>query len=127
LQQALPRCYSAEFDECLEDEYRYDSDCRRYEPVHQAFEMDFDETDEAVENLDYCTYSRAQYRTVADERDSYKAEAARLKQQAVASAVEAVVPGQESLPKADVIRYGAIAVGGTLLVGAIFGWLIGRS
>lgn len=55
-ESALPSCYSKLFDDCIDDEDRDAPRCRKFEPVHAAYDIDFDETDALVEAMPFCEY-----------------------------------------------------------------------
>ncbi len=56
----LPNCYSKQFDACLQDDNRQSPACQRYQPVHLAYEADFEETEQMVDELPYCAYTGQQ-------------------------------------------------------------------
>lgn len=58
--KAMPACYTPEFDRCLEDRNRQDPRCRKYEPVHVAYEQNYAATDKLIEALPYCEVSTMQ-------------------------------------------------------------------
>ncbi len=58
---ALPTCYSPRFDSCMVDESkRATRQCQRYEPVHLAYDQDFEAADAIVEALPLCPYTGRQ-------------------------------------------------------------------
>ena len=57
---SLPDCYTEQLDECFEEENIHAPECERFLPVNQAYDVDEDATDEIVEDLEYCDYSKKQ-------------------------------------------------------------------
>lgn len=57
---AMPPCYTNTLDDCLDDANRGAPGCERYEPLHVAFDTDYEEAKAIIDGVAYCNYGRDQ-------------------------------------------------------------------
>lgn len=62
---ALPKCYSKEFDDCIEER---SNSYPRCDMVNQAYEEDFDRMEKAVDAIPYCSDATYEQEVCAHQR-----------------------------------------------------------